>query len=230
MIEFKGVTLKYHYDEFALLKGASFTLRDGLNSVLCDTQSGKSTICRLLCKDIKATSGQIFVDGLEIDSITDACLGILYLPNAPTFFENRSVRYNIEYPLRVRKVERAERKQRAEQIAASLGVDCLDEKVNKLTAEQRKLVALARGLTVERKVVLFDDFFEVDDVDKSLAYMHSVIDKFNGATCVILSSDSRLAVGNTVVLDGGATVYEGDAVGAQPVIDGLQWINRSLKE
>ena len=230
MIEFRKVVLQYHYDEYPLLKGASFTLCDGLNSVLADTQSGKSSICKLLCKQVKATSGEIIVDGLQIDSITDPCLGILYLPNTPTFFENRSALANIEYPLKVRKVGKAERRKRAEQIAAELGLDCLDVKVKKLSADKRKLVALARGLTVERKTVLFDDFFEVDDEQKSLAYVNSVTKLFNGATCVILTSDKRLAMGNTVVLDGGVAVYTGDADGAQSVIDGLQWLNSSLKE
>ena len=231
MIEFKDVTLQYHYDEFALLKGASFTLRDGLNTVLCDTQSGKSSICKLLTKDVAASGGEITVDGLKIACITNADLGILYLPSKPTFFDNRSVRYNIEYPLKVRKIAKNERRERAERVAESLGVDFLDVKAKKLTAEQRKLVALARGLTVERKMVLFDDFFAIEgDVETALAHVNSVLDLFSNATCVILTSDSRLAMGNTVVIDGGKTVYEGAADQAARVIDGLGWIYGSIKE
>lgn len=230
MIKFDNVTLRYHYDEFPLLKGVSFTLCCGVNTVLSDVQSGKSSICKLLCKEVAATSGEIIVDGLPISSITSAHLGILYLPSAPTFFENRSVRRNVEYPLKVRKVAKTERRQRAEQVAASLGLNCLEVKVSKLSAEQRKLVALARGLTVERKVVLFDDFFTFDcDVEGSLARVSEVVNKFQGATCVILTSDKRLAQGNTVVLDGGTTVYEGEAAGAEQVIDGLCWIGESLR-
>ena len=230
MIEFKDVSLQYHYDEFSLLKGVTFTLKEGANTILADTQSGKSSICKLLCKDVKATSGEIFVDGLPISSITSACLGILYLPSAPAFFENRSVRCNVEYPLKVRKVSKTERRKRAEQVALALGVGSLDVKVKKLDAQTRKLVALARGLTVERKVVLFDDFFDVDGVENALEKAQDVLNLFENATCVVLTSDKRLACGNTVVLDGGITVYEGDAEGAQRVIDGLDWICGNIKE
>ena len=231
MIEFRNVVLHYHYDEFPLLKGASFTLRDGLNTVLAAVQSGKSSICKLLCKEEAATSGEIFVDGLPITSITNEHLGILYLPSAPAFFENRSVRFNVEYPLKVRKVAKPERRQRAEQIAAALGLDCLDVKVKKLTAQQRKLVALARGLTVERKVGLFDDFFEIDgDLEQTLGSVDRVVNLFGNATCVLLSSDSRVAMGNTVVLDGGVTVYEGDAQKAQLLVGELGWVEASSKE
>ena len=219
MIEFKDVTLHYHYDEFTLIKGAGFTLRDGVNTVLADTQSGKSSICKLLTKQVKATGGEILVDGLPISSITSAALGILYLPNEPTFFARRSVRYNVEYPLKVRKVPKSERKQIVDGVAARLGVDFLETKVNKLTAKQRNLVALARGLTVARKVVLFDDFFTVDDdVDASRARVQSAFNLFENATCVTLTSDKRLAMGNCVVLDGGVTVYEGDAEDRKSVV------------
>ena len=229
MIEFRNVVLQYHYDEFTLLKGVSFTLRDGVNTVLADTQSGKSSICKLLCKEVAANSGEILIDGLEIKSITSADLGILYLPSKPTFFENRSARFNVEYPLKVRKVARADRQRIAEQVASSMGIDFLDVKVKKLTAEQRKLVALARGLTVERKIVLFDDFFNLDG-DGSLAYVDSVLDKFKNATCVILSSDTRLAMGNVTVLDGGVAVYEGNSDGAKSAVDGLSWLYGNIEE
>ena len=222
MIEFRNVVLQYHYEEFALLKGTSFTLRDGLNSVLVDTQSGKSSICRLLMKEVAANSGEILIDGLNICGITSADLGILYLPSKPTFFENRSARFNLEYPLRARKVAKNERRARAEQVAAALGIDELDVKVKKLTAEDRKLVALARGLTVERKIVLFDDFFSASDSSKE--QVDSVLARFPNSICVVLSSDKRLAMGNAVVLDGGVTVYEGNADQASKVIDDLHWI------
>ena len=228
MIEFKDVALQYHYEEYALLKGVSFALRDGINTVLADTQSGKSSICKLLMKEIAANSGEIHVDGLQISSITGADLGILYLPSNPTFFENKSVRFNVEYPLKVRKVAKKSRREIAERVAASLGVDFLDEKVKKLTVRQRKLVALARGLTVERKIVLFDDFFEDGDGTATPEYVDGVLNCFKRAVCVILSSNARLARGNTVILDGGLTVYEGDADEAIGVVNGLTWIGESL--
>lgn len=223
MIEFNNVTLKYHYEEFALLKGASFTLKSGVNTILADSQSGKSSICKLLMKEVRPTSGEISVDGLKIDGITNADLGILYLPSAPTFFPNRSVLYNIEYPLKVRKIAKNERRQRAIAVAELLGIDFLDEKAKKLTAEQKKLVALARGLTVKRKIALFDDFFAFEG-DASLEKIKEVLKLFDGATCVILTSDKRLAQGNAVVLDGGVTVFSGEVNEAQSVVDGLGWI------
>lgn len=219
MIVFDNVTLRYPYDEYDLLKGVTFTLSSGVNTVLADIQSGKSTICKLLLKDIAPTSGQIFVDRQQIDCITNSNLDILYLPRNSVFFERRSVRYNMEYPLRVRKVDRAAKKARVDEVSRQFGIS-LDDKMRTLNEAQRRTLALARGLTVKRKIALFDGFFDEETLD--FQYVSSVLQHFD--TCVILTSDPRLAMGHTVVLDGGVTVFEGDAQSAQEYVGTLHWL------
>lgn len=218
MIEFSHVSLTYPYEEYALLKDLTFTLTDGVNTVLCDTQSGKSSICKLLTKQFAATSGQITVDRQEISSITNQGLGILYLSDNLAFFERRSVRYNVTYPLTVRKVPKVERNKRFDEVAEQLGLTDPDVNVKKLPLPERKRVALSRGLTVPRKMVLLDDFCsDTDAIDKVVAL-------FGNATIVIFTSNVNLARGNVVVLDGGNTVYQGDAEGAAQCKQTLSWI------
>lgn len=218
MIEFTEVELKYHYDEYAVLKNLSFTLTDGINTILCDSQSGKSSICKLLTKQFKPTRGKILLNGEDISSIGSSALGILYIPSIPTFFERRSVKYNVTYPLKVRKASRSERDRRFEEVVKQVGLENGDIKIKKLSMPERKRVALARGLTISRNIVLLDDFCEsAEQVDK-------VASMFENAMIVVLTSDVSLAKGNVVVLDGGNTVYQGDAIGAIECRKGLQWI------
>ena len=221
MIVFNNVTLKYPYDEFEVLKDVSFTIHNGVNTVLADAQSGKSSICKLLLKDIAPTSGQIFVDEQAISSITNANLDILYLPRKPIFFERKSVQYNVEYPLKIRKVGKMERQAIACDMANKFGLK-LDTKVCKLNQVERRALALARGLTVKRSVALFDGFF--DDDTLNLEYVNSILQHFD--TCVVLTHDTRLAMGHTVVLDGGTVVHEGDALEAQQVVSQLHWLTQ----
>lgn len=185
---------------------------------MCDVQSGKSSICKLLTREVAPTSGAVILDETDISCIANERLGILYLPGIPTYFENRSVLYNIAYPLKVRKISKQQRTERAAEIAGKLGIKDLKVKIRKLNLAERKRVALARGLTVERQVVLFDDFFDdCEDVD-------DVLDMFSAKIKVIFTSDTRLTRGHCVVLDGGYTEYVGDVDGACRRIAQLEWL------
>lgn len=223
MIEFKNVELRYHYDDYAVLKDLSFTLVDGVNTVLCDTQSGKSSICKLLTKEFAPTKGQILIDGTDVCCIANKSLGILYIPTKPTFFEGRGVRYNVCYPLKVRKVSKTERLKRFDEVAELVGLKERDVKLSKLSDAERKRIALARGLTVKRQTVLLDDFCEsVEQADEAIRL-------FEGATVVILTSDVGLARGNVIVLDGGIAVYQGNVEGALKIRSSLEWIADMLR-
>ncbi len=222
MIEFRDVRLQYHYDEYELLKGVDFVLKDGTSTLLADVQSGKTSVCRLILKDTIPTSGEIFVDGRDICGITNANLDILYLPSKPVFWENRTVLYNIEYPLKVRKVAKSVRRREAYDIAQRLGIADLERKIRNLSADERKRVAIARGMTVPRKTVLWDDFFQsAEQIEPALCL-------FEGANHVIFTSDADIAQGHTVVLDGGKVVYQGDAESAASIAKSLQWLNDSI--
>lgn len=218
MIEFRNVALHYHYDDYAVLKELNFTLINGVNTILCDTQSGKSSICKLLTKQFKPTNGQIFVDNTNIESITNQGLGILYMPSEPVFFERRSVKYNILYPLKIRKLAKDDQLKRLDYVKSKVGLGNVDVKAKSLTSDERRRVAIARGLTVNRKVVLLDDFCN------DSAQIDEAIRLFNGSAIVFLTSDVSLVRGNVIVLDGGISVYQGNAEGAIEIRKNLSWI------
>lgn len=227
MIEFCGVTLRYPYDEFAVLKNISFTLQKGVNTVICDSQSGKTSLCKLLCNQVAAESGNILLNGEEISRITNQDRGILYLSKTPAFFERRSVEFNVGYPLRLRRIPKSEIHQRVIQTAEKVGIaHLLQSKASKLNADNRIRLALARGLTVERKVILWDGLFDGDgitlSIDEGLAL-------FNAPTQVIFTERTDVLLGNVVVLDGGECVYCGDAEGAKEVVKSLKyWLAKKL--
>ena len=202
MIIFDKVTYRYHYDQFELFKGLSFTLPKDVNTILCGEQGGKSSICKLLCNQIAPQSGNVTIFGIQCNTNKDN--GVLWLPKTPVFFENRSVLFNIAYPLQVRKVAKLQRDIIAKRLAEQFGLPT-DTKVNKLTAEQKRTLAIARGLTVERKVVLFDDFFT------NKQQLMETLELFPNAIKVVLTSNTAFATGHTVVIDCGECIFEGDA-------------------
>lgn len=202
MIVFDKVTYKYPYDEFDLFKELSFTLSGEVNTILCGEQGGKSSICKLLCNQITPQSGTVTICGIQCNATVDN--GVLWLPKEPTFFNNRSVLFNVAYPLQVRKVAKLQRDIIAKQLAEQFHLP-ISVKVKKLTPELKRNLAIARGLSVERKVVLFDDFTQ----DKQ--QLQQFLELFPDAIKVVLTSNVSLATGHTVLIDCGECIYEGDA-------------------
>ena len=223
-IEFRNVTYRYHYDNMDVLSGASFTLDEGVNTILCDIQSGKGTICKLILGNLAPTSGRVLLDGQDACNLPQKQLSALYLTDKPTFFVGRSVQYNLEYPCRVRKTLKQNGDKIAE-LAQQFGLaDLMRNKVKTLTPPQKLALSVARGLTVARQLVLLDGFFDDTNVtdDPQLGFPR-VLDNFP-CTKVVLTTNPALAIGHTVVLDGGACVYEGDGKLAQEVVSNLGWL------
>ncbi len=228
MIEFQNVSFKYHYEQYALFENLSFTLNDGTNTVLCDVMSGKSTLCKMILGLVKPDSGKIVVDGKDIGSNKkfDA-VDALLLPSKPAFFQNRTVGYNLQYPLKVRKQKIDVEK--LHQLACKFGLlEFWNKKVGTLSPVLQKKLAIVRGLTVPRKIVLFDGFFD-DTMDDCLS-MEEVLCLFDCKMQVVFTTNPSQAVGSTVVLDGKTCVFQGEAEEAQNVVKNLQWLSEKLKE
>lgn len=233
MIEFDAVTLKYHYEQYPLFEQLSFSLNGRENTVLCDIQSGKSSLCKMIMGLLPPNEGKVSIDG---KSVYDGNLksakcappfDILYLPEMPAFFENRSVDFNLRYPLKVRKIS-------DEAVVQKLACDfdlesLLKTKVKELTKRQKKLLALARGASVCRDIVLFDGFFDDTCLDDNLLNPQSVKNIFNSKMQVFFTAKPELAFGNTVVLDGGKCVFCGDKEGAAECVKKLEWLAYKLE-
>lgn len=219
MIQFIDVTFKHHYDDFALFQEASFTLQDGINTVLCDIQSGKTSACRLILGLLAPQSGKILVDGKDVSVCRPDAL---YLPEEPSLFLHKSVEFNLNYPSKVRKIL----PQNYERIAQIAHKFCLDEKLSqkakKLSHSEKLQLALARGVTVERKTVLFDGFF---DNNYTESFQNVVREHFPFCrTAVQFTALPQNAVGHTVVLDDKKCVFQGDANLAREYTEDLCWL------
>lgn len=217
MIEFRNVTFAHQYAD-VLLEDVSFCLKEGFNTILCDTQSGKTTLCRLMLGQLKH-QGEVVVEGANPRLAPPS---IVYLPQNPQFFANRSVLYNLQYPLRVRKLLK-QNAQNVFNLAAQFGFEQhLHTKVKKLCKEQQLQLAVVRGLTVPRNIVLLDDFPLLQFAEQAFVQC-----KF-GKMTVLCTSDTALAKGHTVVLDGKKVFFEGEAQQAQQAAKQLFWLSDKI--
>jgi ABC-type sugar transport system ATPase subunit len=156
-VELRGVD-KF-FDETQVLFDVSFAAEEGEFVVLLGPSGcGKSTSLRLLAGLESAGDGEIHIGDVVVNDMPAAARGLAMVFQNYALFPHLSVRENILFGLKVRRVSKEEREQRLDETAQLLGlVDYLDRKPAQLSGGQRQRVALGRALVSGAQVILMDE-------------------------------------------------------------------------
>ncbi len=139
-----GLTLEVPDGEFMVLVGPS--------------GCGKTTALRLIAGLETPSAGTIHIGYEEVTELAPGERDVAMVFQNYALYPHFTVRENIEFPLRMRKVDAATRSRRAREVAASLEIDAyLERRPAELSGGQRQRVALARALVREPAVFLFDE-------------------------------------------------------------------------
>lgn len=132
--------------------------RGELFTFLGPSGSGKTTLLRMIAGLIHPTSGQIWIGSEEVHArpTYDRNIGMVFQSLA--LFPHMDVKANIAFPLRLRKIDRAEVDRR---VRAALDMVRLpnieNRKIHELSGGQRQRVAIARSLVYEPQLLLLDE-------------------------------------------------------------------------
>jgi ABC-type sugar transport system ATPase subunit len=153
------VGLAKRFGDTAALAALDLDVEDGeLVTVLGPSGCGKSTLLRLIAGLEPPDAGEIRLDGERIDRLPPGKRDVAMVFQSYALYPHMSVRANVEFPLRMRGVERDARKQRIAEIAALLElVPLLDRLPAALSGGERQRVALARALVRRPKLFLLDE-------------------------------------------------------------------------
>lgn len=137
----------------------SFTASQGSLTVLLGPSGcGKSTILRLIAGLEDVSAGEVLIGGRNVDSVDPADRGVSMVFQSYALFPHLSVRENILFGLKVRKVSRNDQEKRLQDAVAKVGLEELSErKPSQLSGGQRQRVALARTLVARQPVCLMDE-------------------------------------------------------------------------
>lgn len=137
----------------------SFTVEQGtLTALLGPSGCGKSTLLRMIAGLEDVTSGKIFIDEQEVTTVEAAKRGVSMVFQSYALFPHLSVRENILFGLKVRKVQKEERRRRLAEAADLVGLTgLLERKPVQLSGGQRQRVALARTIVSRQPVCLMDE-------------------------------------------------------------------------
>lgn len=137
----------------------SFEVGDGeFFSLLGPSGSGKTTCLRLIAGFERPDAGTIEVHGADVSGIPPYQRDVNTVFQDYALFPHMSVGQNVEYGLMIRKVARAERRKRCEEMLDLVKLSGLrDRRPVQLSGGQRQRVALARALINQPRVLLLDE-------------------------------------------------------------------------
>ena len=156
-VELTGVTKRY--GDVRAVDGIDLSIADGeFFSMLGPSGSGKTTTLRLIAGFEQATAGTVKLDGADVTGKPAFLREVNTVFQDYALFPHMSVLENVAYGLRVRKVPKAQRRERAMEALSLVRLDGYhDRRPGQLSGGQRQRVALARAIVVHPKVLLLDE-------------------------------------------------------------------------
>ena len=119
---------------------------------------GKTTALRMIAGLEEITSGEIRIGGKVVNDLAPRDRDIAMVFQNYALYPHKSVYENLAFGLRMRRVPKAEQKQRVEEIARILGLgDMLQRRPAQLSGGQRQRVAMGRAIVREPKAFLMDE-------------------------------------------------------------------------
>jgi multiple sugar transport system ATP-binding protein len=104
------------------------------------------------------SSGDIFIGGERVNDVPTQHRDLAMVFQSYALYPHMTIAENIAYPLRVRKLDKAQRAERVKHVAAMLEIESLlERKPRQLSGGERQRVALARAIVREPRAYLMDE-------------------------------------------------------------------------
>ncbi|WCN37479.1 ABC transporter ATP-binding protein [Aneurinibacillus uraniidurans] len=205
MVEIADMSKVYRtgQEEIYAMKCVSTAITEGeFVAVMGPSGSGKSTFMNMVgCLD-QPTDGRYFLDGIEVTNLSEKELARVRNEKIGFVFQTfhllpRSTALaNVELPLLYAGVNRKERRKRAEEALARVGLaERMQHKPNELSGGQRQRVAIARALVNRPSIILADEPTGALDSRTSVEIM-GIFQELNdqGTTIILVTHEHDIAM------------------------------------
>jgi len=151
--------LRKRYGDVVALAGVDLVIGAGeFFTLLGPSGSGKTTLLRLIAGFERPDAGRIELGGSDVTRVPPYARNVNTVFQDYALFPHMTVGQNIEYGLRVRRVPRADRREKVDRALEMVRLSGLgDRKPAQLSGGQRQRVALARAIVNEPQVLLLDE-------------------------------------------------------------------------
>jgi putative ABC transport system ATP-binding protein len=170
-------------------------------AIMGPSGSGKSTLMNIMGALDNLTSGEYFLDGIEISSMDEDALSIVrgrkigFIFQSFNLIPRTTAIANVELPLAYQGIKSAERKMRATKALEVVGLaDRMEHEPTELSGGQQQRVAVARALATRPSLLLADEPTGALD-SKSTHDLLDLFDQINaaGRTVVVITHENDVA-------------------------------------
>jgi NitT/TauT family transport system ATP-binding protein len=169
------------------LKDIDLTIRRGeFVSLIGPSGCGKTTLMRVIADLVQPTTGLMRVNGTTAEAARHK-RSYGYVFQAPALYPWRNVRRNVELPLEIMGMNRAERQRRAREALATVGLDKFERKFPwQLSGGMQQRVSIARAMSFEPALLLMDEpFGALDEITRDNLNVH-LLDLWNRTNLTVV--------------------------------------------
>ncbi|MDF2963632.1 MAG: transporter ATP-binding protein [Paenibacillus sp.] len=214
-IVLKNISKKYK-DE-TIISDLNLTIKDGSFTVLVGPSGcGKSTTLRMIAGLEKESGGEIWIGDKCVNETQPGLRDVAMVFQNYALYPTMTVRENIEFGLKNRKVPKAEREALIRDICEIVGLTPhLDKKPQNLSGGQRQRVALARAMVKKPKVFILDE--PLSNLDAKLRNQMRTeliqLHKRLGTTFVYVTHDQveAMSMGDEIVVMNKGVIQQADS-------------------
>lgn len=215
LIQLRNIQKSYGSQQ--ILKGIDLDVYEGeFLTFLGPSGCGKTTLLRMINGFETPDEGEVFLDGVNQEGIAPSKREVNTVFQSYALFPHLSVRDNIAFGLRMKKVPETEMKERVDEVIEMTKLEALaDRKPAKLSGGQQQRVAIARSLVNKPRVLLLDEPLGALDMKlrKQMQVELRQMQRDSKITYVYVTHDQEEALtisDRIVVLNGGNIEQQGE--------------------
>lgn len=206
------VDLRKSFGSHEVLKGISLEVRGEIYGLLGPNGSGKTTLMKIVAGILKASSGKVFVDGIDVERDPIKVKQIVgYVPENPILYESLTVSEIFNLVAKVRGLKKEEFEEKVAIFSKAFEIeDLMNSLVATLSFGNRQKVAIILALLHNPRVLILDEVMNGLDV-RSMKILREILFKFRGEGRSILFSTHIMPFAE-MLCDRVGVIYEGRIV------------------
>ncbi|NQX59753.1 ABC transporter ATP-binding protein [Paenibacillus qinlingensis] len=217
MARIQLINIGKKYKDETIISGLNLTIKEGSFTVLVGPSGcGKSTTLRMIAGLEKQSEGQIWIGDKCVNDMQPGLRDVAMVFQNYALYPTMTVRENIEFGLKNRKVPKKEREALIHDICEIVALTpYLDKKPQNLSGGQRQRVALARAMVKNPKVFILDE--PLSNLDAKLRNQMRTeliqLHKRLGTTFVYVTHDQveAMSMGDEIVLMNKGIIQQSDS-------------------